>query len=162
MYGILRFLTSPGMADSYYYNVEAGLGYKGLILKGNYEVYGEADGDAAKGFSTPWGTNHAFNGWSDVLLGKTGGGAQNGLEDLNATIGYKDKSLGKLLLVYHKFDSVKESNDYGDEYDLLYVKKIKDIQLVIKTAFYQEGDDFGKDTTKFWLMAVYNFKERFM
>jgi hypothetical protein len=41
------------------------------------------------------------------------------------------------------------------------VKKIKDVKLIVKTAFYREGDDLGQDTTKFWLMAVYNFKEIF-
>jgi hypothetical protein len=148
-------------ADSYYYNIEAGSGYKGFILKGNYEVLGEAKGDAVKGFSTPWATLHAFNGWSDVLLGKAAGGDPIGLRDANATIGYADKSLGKVLFVYHKFDSFKDSEDYGSEYDLLYVKKIKDVKLIVKTAFYREGDDLGQDTAKFWLMAVYNFKEIF-
>lgn len=149
-------------ADSYYYNIEAGSGYKGFILKANYEVLGEAQGDALTGFSTPWAGLHAFHGWGDFLLAKAAGGDPDGLTDVNATIGYKNKNLGKLLFVYHKFDSVENSRDYGSEYDLLYEKKIKDIKFIVKTALYQEGDDFGTDATKFWLMAVYNFKEKFM
>jgi hypothetical protein len=147
------------VADSYYYNIEAGLDHKGIILKGNYEVLGEADGDATKGFSTPWATLHKFNGWSDVLLGKAAGGDPDGIEDLSGTVGYKHKSLGKLLLVYHQFDSIENSKDYGNEIDLVYVKKIKGIEVVAKAAFYDGGDDFGQDTKKFWLMAVYKFNK---
>lgn len=149
-------------ADSYYYSIEAGLGYEGFILKGNYEVLGEAEGNATQGFSTPWATLHAFNGWSDALLGKASAGDADGVTDANATIGYKDKDIGKILFVYHKFDSVKNSKDYGSEYGFLYIKKLAPIKLVAKAARYEKGDDFGNDTTKFWLMAVYNFKESFM
>ncbi len=149
-----------GEADSYYYNIEAGLNHKGFILKGNYEVLGEAENNAPTGFSTPWATLHAFNGWSDVLAGKAANGDSNGLKDAYGTVGYDGKKYGKFLFVFHKFDSVKESLDYGKEYDLQYVKMIKGVKFLAKAAFY-EADNFGKDTTKFWLMAVYNFKKIF-
>jgi len=151
------------VADSDYYSIEAGLVYKGIILQGNYEVLGNADGNAATGFSTPWATLHAFNGWSDVMLSKAADGDPNGLEDIFGTIGYKNSKFGTGLLVYHDFNSVKESKDYGNEIDLLYEIKIKDITLVAAAAFYEKGDDVpNEDTTKFWLMAVYKFKQDFM
>ncbi len=149
--------ASDGNADSYFFDGEIGAKYRGIIVRGGYEVFGDANGDATTGFATPWATLHKFEGWADALLGKAANGDAKGFTDLNGTIGYADPKIGKILLVYHKFESKEGSLDYGDEIDLLFARKFKGIKYVAKAAFYNNGDDFGTDTTKFWLMAVYRF-----
>ena len=108
-----------------------------------------------KGFSTPLATLHKFNGWSDVLSGHAAAGNDDGLKDLNFTIGYATKSLGEAMLVYHKFDSVKNDVDFGSEIDLLYKKKLAPkVTLLVKAALYNnESNSALLDTNKYWVMT---------
>ncbi len=150
-----------GNVDSYYYDIALNVYSSGLIAGVNYEVLGEARGNATTGFSTPLATAHKFQGWSDVLLGKEVNGDPNGLKDVLLTVGYATKKTGKLLLRFHKFDSKVNSLDYGKEFEFLYVKKMtKRLGLLVKGAFYKAGDDFPparNDVTKTWFQLTYKY-----
>ncbi len=157
--------SSTNNIDSYYYDIGLNVYSSGLIFGANYEVLGEARGNATQGFSTPLATAHKFQGWSDVLIGKELNGDTNGLKDLLLTIGYATKKTGKLLLRFHKYDSKVNSLDYGKEFEFLYVKKItKRLGLLVKGALYKAGDDYGygypsnrEDVTKTWFQLTYKY-----
>ncbi|MRJ02938.1 MAG: porin [Epsilonproteobacteria bacterium] len=152
--------TSGLEQDADYYNLSLGLGYQGFIAGIGYEVLGEkGDGDSA--FYTPLATLHKFNGWADVFLKGT---PDAGLCDLSAKLGYNFGPYGKLIGIYHKFESDKGSTDYGKEFDAVYKYKIdKGLGLLLKYARYRtDADKPGKplwthDVTKYWVQLDYKF-----
>ena len=130
----------------------------GLIAGVAYEVLGKEKGAAGTGaFSTPLATLHGMNGWADRFLATP----VDGLVDTSLTLGYVDKSIGRLIAIYHVFESDKDRKDYGDELDLIYAKKLsKSLNLIAKTALYNEGQDWKiGDTTKYWLTLDYKFSQ---
>ncbi|MRI83831.1 MAG: hypothetical protein C6I00_05350 [Nitratiruptor sp.] len=152
--------TSDLEQDAEYYNVNLGLGYQGLIAGVGYEVLGEK-GDGASAFYTPLATLHKFNGWADVFLKKT---PDAGLKDLSFKLGYNFGEYGKLIGIYHKFESDAGSIDYGKEFDAVYKYKIdKGLGLLLKYARYSSDADtpgaplWTHDVTKYWLQLDYKF-----
>jgi len=59
------------------------------------------------------------------------------------------------MLVYHKFDSVKNDVDFGSEIDLLYKKKLAPkVTLLVKAALYNnESNSALLDANKYWVMT---------
>ena len=153
-------LNGKPEADARYYNLDLGANVNGFLAGVNYESLGKAEGSSVIGFWTPLATLHAFNGWADVFLGSTNNA---GLNDANVRLGYADKSLGKLLAVYHKFDAqTGAKKDLGSEFDVSYGNKIPGINNLtglVKGAFYKGGDatGFTNDKTVAWLMLDYKF-----
>ena len=150
--------TSATTLDTNYYNLEIGVKNNHLFSKIGFEVFGEK-GNGSTGFSTPYATGHKFNGWSDVLLGKISSGNNDGLKDFNLTIGYESQSFGKGMFVYHKFDSVINTTNFGSEVDFLYKKKIfSQIDFLLKIALYDNGDNSSLvATNKYWIMTIIGF-----
>ncbi len=142
--------------DADYYRVGLSGSHHGYTLGVCYEVLGAGDG-ALESFNTPLSTLHAMNGWADIFLGGT---PTDGLKDLSVKMGYADKKFGKLMGIYHKFDSDEGSVDYGSEFDVVYTKKVmKDVSMMLKGAIYSKGDAVTSpvDTTKYWVMLDYKF-----
>jgi len=144
------------MDDQNYYLGEVGAKYKGWLAKFSYEMQ---EGDGTSAFTTPLGTNHAFQGWADTFLNTkvhTGG---RGLEDMYFTV--VGKVLGaKVVAVYHDFETDHDGIDAGEEFDILAQKTFKQHYTVgIKYADYNAGDAaLGKvDTEKFWLYGQIKF-----
>lgn len=171
-YGI-RFIGSPKLDDTFTghylmewskqqdlgdnpisYNVNrwhllGGLSAWGFTLKAGME---QLDGKNGKGFSTPLGTNHAFQGWADKFLTTPA----NGIRDVYASLGTKFFGI-KGLFVYHNFKDDTGNISYGDEYDFLLVKKFgKHYHLLAKYAYYV-ADGFATDTQKVWVQAGMTF-----
>lgn len=116
-----------------------------------YEVLGSDDG--TYGFSTPLATLHAFNGWADKFLATPGVGLEDKYLNVGATFAGT-----QALVSYHKYDAVEGDGDYGDEIDLSLSRKFGAVVLTAKYADYSMGDVAAvKDTTKFWVMADWNF-----
>ena len=141
-----------------YMNFDLGANISGILVGANYELQsGKSGSDDA--FITPLGTNHKFNGWADVFLANDS--HDDGLADLNARVGYKAKGFGKVLAVYHKFDSDVKSIDLGSEIDVLYANKIPGVNGLnglVKAAFFSQGDaGTHADTTKVWVQVDYKF-----
>ncbi|MDD2356335.1 MAG: alginate export family protein [Thiovulaceae bacterium] len=149
-------------ADARYYNLDLGANVNSFLAGVNYESLGKAEGSSVIGFWTPLATLHAFNGWADVFLGSTNNA---GLNDANVRLGYAEKTFGKVLAVYHKFDAQKNigtSKDLGSEFDVSYgnkIPKINNLTALIKGAFYKGGNatGFTNDKTVAWLMLDYKF-----
>ena len=158
------------LGSAIYMNVDVGANISGFLVGLNYEVLGGADVNDAKTsqFQTPLATKHKFNGWADQFLGTP----STGLADLNIRGGYKSKSIGKVLAVYHMFNAaadgatgsgVSSGDAYGSELDLLYATKVpgvNNLTAVLKGAIYMDNTDNGvtaDDTTLAWLMLDYKF-----
>ena len=148
--------------DADYQLGELGIKYKKFTVKVGQETL---EGDGTYGFSTQLATGHKFNGWADNFLATP----RDGLEDTYVTaIGW----LGgvKLLATYHWFESDKDSYDYGEELNLLAVKKInKQFTVGAKYADYETDNNTtllarvgstgpaAVDREKFWLWAAYTY-----
>ncbi len=146
--------------DAKYNKLGVKVNASGLVAGVTYEVLGKKEGKEGGAFSTPLATLHGMNGWADKFLATP----VDGLVDTSITLGYVDKQIGRLVAIYHIFDSDKDSKDYGDELDMIYAKKLsKTLSLIAKAALYNKGDDlpkkFGDDTTKYWLMLDYKFSQ---
>ncbi len=157
----LEYKTKNIKADAKYYNLDIGANIAGVVAGVNYESLGKKEGSAVNGFATPLATLHAFNGWADVFLATPAAG----LKDANIRLGYEDKTYGKLLGVYHKFnseDKIGTSNDLGSELDISYVNKIpyvKNLIVLAKGALYKGGSatGFTNDKKVAWLQLDYKF-----
>jgi len=148
---------SANNASMAYILAEGGVKISAVSLIAGYENLGsgKGTGDANFGFSTPYATGHAFNGWADVFLSTPG----NGLNDVYAKVVGKVAGI-KLVATYHDFKSDKGGDNLGSEIDLLAAKKFNDnITAGIKYANYSAGDEAYAyvDTEKLWLFAEAKF-----
>jgi hypothetical protein len=138
--------------DADYLLAEATYNVSRFSFTGGYEVLGSDDG--AYGFATPLATLHAFQGWADKFLATP----TAGIEDKYLKVGIT--FLGAQAMInYHKFDSNEGSVDFGDEIDLSLSRKFGAVVWTAKVAQYSMGDTMPthSDTTKFWVMADWNF-----
>lgn len=153
IYGAEFATQERGDLDTTYMSITGGAVVNGVTLKANYEVLGSDDGAGA--FITPLATLHKFNGWADQFLGTPA----VGLTDLNFTVSTKALG-GKVVGMYHVYDSDEGSVDFGDELNLLYATKFnKTFSGGVKYAMYSAGDDAsGKvDTDKLWVWVGAKF-----
>ena len=99
-------------------------------------------------------TAHKFNGWADLFLTTPA----NGLRDAYAGLGYAlptSRGPVNLSVIYHRFDSDRLSQDYGDEWNAQATFKLsKNIGLLVKYADYR-AKQFGTDTRRLWLQMDY-------
>ncbi len=139
--------------DADYMLLEGGTGVSSVNLTLGYEVLGSDSGNY--GFATPLATLHKFNGMADLFLATPTGG----LVDVYVTAATKLGG-GKFIVSYHDFsadDSSGGIDDYGDEIDLVYVKKFsKHYVAGIKYATYSAGDALV-DTDKLWVWTGLSF-----
>ena len=134
-----------------YYSADLGLDVHAFKAGGGYEVLGADTGVTLTSFQTPLATLHKFNGWADKFLVTP----TNGLRDLYGSVGYGWKTVGPfdaiaLTAAYHRFNSDRLSQHYGDEMDAQLVLKRKRTTFLIKYADYR-ADRFATDTRKLWL-----------
>ena len=149
------FNDSEPVQDADYYRFGLSGSHHGYTLGACYEVLGEV-GSGTDAFNTPLATLHGHNGWADKFLSTPA----DGLKDFSVKASYADKTFGKLMGVYHKFDSDAGSVDYGSEFDVVYTKKVmKGVNMMLKGAFYSQGDAATSyvDTTKYWVMFDYKY-----
>jgi len=167
----LEFRVENVKADATYYNLDLGANISGILAGVNYEVMSGSDGASKTTFNPAFGTNHKFNGWADVFyVGNAG--PSGGLKDANVRLGYAAKGFGKVLAVYHDFQSdvamaaaSGTTNNLGSEIDVLYANAIpgvKGLSGLLKYASYTKGDATGfanatKDKQVAWAQLDYKF-----
>ena len=142
---------NPNRYAANYYLGELTLDITALRLGGGYEVLGADNGLPLTSFQAPLGTLHKFNGWADKFLVTL----PNGLRDAYALAGYGWKKLGRfeaiaLTASYHRFDSDRSGQHYGNEIDLQASARCGRATVLAKYADYR-ADQFATDTRKFWL-----------
>ncbi|MCK5189013.1 MAG: alginate export family protein [Methylococcales bacterium] len=158
------FADNPFSYEVDYINVMGGLSAYGFTLKAAMEQLGGQDG---KGFDTPLATLHAFQGWADVFLLPSLATA-NGIRDTQVSLGAKLEDIEmlkgveilkgtKVMGVYHNFDDDTGNTDYGQEFDLVVVKKFgKHYSILGKYAYY-DAENYGVDTQKIWIQGGIHF-----
>lgn len=145
--------------DNNYYHLSAGLGFAGWDFRVNKEMLSGTDSSSVKPFQTPFGTNHLFQGWTDLFLSTPA----NGIDDTFITAVGKVKG-AKVKLAYHMIDADNKNasgdDKYGTEFDLgIYYKFKKNVIGSFEYAkFNQKDSSLGKpDTEKFWVTGIYKF-----
>jgi hypothetical protein len=115
------------------------------------------EGNGVKGFTTPLGTLHRFNGWVDKFLTTP----PNGLVDDYVNVGATFKkvaaldSLG-LIVSYHDYEAEHISADYGNEWNLSLTAKWKRTTLLLKYGDYEQGVlATARNTQKLWAQVEF-------
>ena len=151
-------------------NLMAGVSAFNFTLQGAMD---QLDGYGVnKVFNTPLGTNHAFQGWADVIKNPislaNGAGASaavskalgQGIRDVFATASYKMLNDSLVLTgIYHDFFDDTGSVKFGSEWDVSVMKKFgKHYSLLAKYAdFYTAMPSAFTDTQKIWLQGNVTF-----
>jgi len=142
---------NPTRYQADYWLADAALDVRGWMLNTGYEVLGADGGQPLASFQTPLGSVFKFQGWADKLTVTP----PNGVRDFYAGGGYGWKKLGRidalsLQAVWHRYQSDRLNQHYGDEWNLLATAKLRKTQLSVRYARY-EADRFATDTSRFWL-----------
>lgn len=122
-------------------------------------AYDQLEGNGTRGFSTPLGSLHAFNGWSDAFIANGAKTTIDGLRDVNATLtwntGVKWDYLSNLILTarIHDFEAERTGADLGSELDLMATGSVTpQLSWLVKFADY-DGPGVAParaDRTKLW------------
>jgi Alginate export len=141
---------NPNRYTADYAAGEIGLAVNAFTLGAGFEILGASSGAALTSFQTPFATLHKFNGWADKFLVTP----PNGLRDAYGSVGYGWKKLGKidtltLSAIYHRYNSDRASQYYGDEINLQAVAKVKRYTFLLKYADYR-ASGFATNTKKLW------------
>lgn len=136
-----------------YWLADATLDLHGWKLNAGYEILGASHGTAFTSFQTPLGTNFKFQGWADKFLTTPA----NGMRDLYVGTGYGWKQIGPLSGValaatWHRFESDRLDQHYGNEWDLIASAKLRRTALSVRYAHY-DARAMATDTDKLWLQA---------
>ena len=145
------FHHNPNDYSADYALAELGAEISAFKLGVGYELLGADKGVAFTSFQTPLATLHKFQGWADKFLTTPA----NGVQDYYAQAGYGLKKVAGLdainaLVVYHRFDSDRLDQHYGNEWDASLTAKKGRWAATAKLASY-DADDFATDTRKLWL-----------
>ncbi len=151
------YRNNPNDYAADYWLADASIDFGAFRIGGGYEVLGADAGLALTSFQTPLATGHKFQGWADKFLTTP----PNGLRDGYASFGWSRKqwralSNVSLSAVWHRFDSDRLSQHYGDEWNLLAAAKLKKFSLLAKYADYR-ADRLATDTRKVWLQAEWAY-----
>lgn len=159
------------LIDAHYLKLGAGAAYDAWSLRLDHELLSSNDGKYA--FQTPLGTNHLFQGWTDLFLVTP----RQGIKDTFLTLAGSIKK-AKVTAEYHviradeNFTSIggKSADSYGSEFDLGVLYPITEkFHARFEYARFKEDDVYGTsraasqnavrkpDTEKVWLTLMYTF-----
>jgi hypothetical protein len=148
---------NPNDYSADYALAELGFDIGALKLGAGYELLGADGGAPFTSFQTPLATLHKFQGWADKFLTIP----PNGLQDYYASAGYGWKRVAGLdainvSAVYHRFDSDRLDQHYGNEWNALISAKKGRWTATAKLASY-DADEFATDTRKLWLQLEWAY-----
>lgn len=146
------YINSPQNYTVNRYNLMGGFTAYNLTFQGAMEQLNGIGPN--KAFSTPLGTNHAFQGWADLFLVTP----KDGIRDVFGTaIATFDQGNIAVTAVYHDFYDDTSNIHYGNEWDFQATKKFgKHYSLLAKYAYYN-ADQYGTDTQKIWVQGNISF-----
>jgi hypothetical protein len=142
---------NPNRYRADYALAEASLATGALTATAGNELLGADRGVALTSFQTPLASLIKFQGWADRLTTTP----PNGIRDLYGSLGYGWKKTGPadaigLSAAWHRFDSDRLDQHYGDEWDLLATARRGRATLSARYAHYRAAT-FATDTDRFWL-----------
>ena len=141
--------NNPMVQSAQYRLLEPTLAWRGITFKAGWEVL---SGNGRYGFSTPYATLHAFNGWADRFLTTP----KDGLDDRYA--GAEGK-FGKAAWVtsWHDFRADHGGKHYGSEFDAsLGYPLCPHLTGLLKYADYH-SDGFATNERKLWVSLEYRY-----
>lgn len=125
-----------------------------------------ADPSSNQTFNTPLGTNHAFQGWSDIIKNPIGNpnplasaALGQGIRDIFATISYKMWNDSLILSgIRHDFYDDTGGIKFGSEWDISALKKLgKHYSILFKYADFNTNNSGFTDTQKLWVQGNITF-----
>ncbi len=122
--------NNPNNYSAYYYHVAPGVAWKTFTFEAGIESLG---GNGTSAFGTPLATLHAHNGWADKFLVTPG----NGLQDRYLKATYKAAGISKWVdntvvqLIYHDFNAVRGSANYGTEWNVDVTRVFNDKDMML-------------------------------
>lgn len=122
------------------------------------QLTGDAGSDRA--FDTLFATTHGFHGWTDQFV--TNGGLARGMRETYVLVGGVEVGI-KWQLRFHQFEQETQSQNYGNEFNILFSTDISEnMNGLIKFANYtaDDGNDSGtgaNDELVYWLRLGYSF-----
>jgi hypothetical protein len=148
--------NNPNDYRAWYSLIEGSVQYKSHILQLSQESLGQ---DNQRGFITPFGTNHKFQGWADVFSGYD---MQTGMRDQYIT--YRGRlSKVRWRAVYHHFKDIESGGNIGNELDIeLAYRATRKWEFKLVYAAYKSKEglyNFGKanhDLTTWFASVAYN------
>ncbi|WP_380877927.1 hypothetical protein ACFB49_14820 [Sphingomonas sp. DBB INV C78] len=148
---------NPNDYGADYWLADAGIEAHGWRLGGGYEVLGADKGAALTSFQTPLATLHKFQGWADKFLTTP----PNGIRDLYGSVGKTWTKVGavdaiNVQAIYHRFDSDRADQHYGNEINLQATAKLGRVMLLAKYADY-DAKEFATDTRKMWFSVEWAY-----
>ncbi len=148
---------NPNDYHADYWLADATLDVRGWKLNAGYEVLGAGDRTPFTSFQTPLGSNFKFQGWTDKFLTTPA----NGIRDLYFGAGYGVKQVGPLTgvafqAVWHRLDSDRLNQHYGNEVDLLASAKLRKTLVSLRYAHY-DACEFATDTDKYWIQLDWTY-----
>lgn len=149
--------------DAHYYKLGGGVGIDAFNIRLDQEKLSSNNGLYA--FQTPFGTNHAFQGWVNKFLVTP----RDGIEDTFVTATYR---LDDFLFFadYHLINSDRDfvkstggtGNKYGKEWNAAVTYNVNsNVMTKLEYGKFTESDQYKagrvRDTEKLWLTAMYTF-----
>jgi hypothetical protein len=142
--------------------------YDIYTAKASYE---SLEGNGKRGFTTPLGTTHAFQGWADAFVLPLGGNKSfvDGIKDFNVSLNAKPRFKLKYLynsdfiVRYHDFDDQRTGAKLGHEWDAQVQAAITPkLTAALKYADFQRAGSVPLGTasppasrTKIWFTLEY-------
>lgn len=116
-------------------------------------------GDGRRGFSTPFATLHAFQGWADVFLTTPAGGVRDLHLKAGTTLTVGPRATPvRLAAAAHEFTDDDGSRRYGRELDLLVAAPLsKRVTAEVKAAFFDGARPAFADRSKVWITLEYRY-----
>ena len=150
------YRNSPAPFQLSFWQLEGQATWGPLSLRADYEVL---EGDGQRGFSTPLGTLHAFQGWADVFLTTPA----DGLRDANVSVTFRPRwRVGSLrdfefTVRGHDFSAERTDRDLGSEIDALaQVRFTPSLTGLVKYADFSGVPGFAS-RRKLWIALEYRF-----
>jgi hypothetical protein len=153
------------------------LDYWSADLAANFDIYTakvayeQLNGNGTRGFSTPLGTTHSFQGWADAWVMPLGGNKSfiDGIKDLNFTANVKPRFKlpyfynTDILVRFHHFNDQRTGVHLAREWDAQVVAAITPkLSAALKFADFKRVDTVPRGTaapppsrTKVWFTLEY-------
>jgi len=142
--------NNPARYAADYRLLELGYGIPQLNIKLGNEVLG---GDGSNAFSSPYGSNHGFNGWASEFKSVP----VNGLDDRYISAFGKIGQDWGWLLTWHDFFAERGSRHYGSEWNAgLTWTIVRGVTAELDYATYH-SDGFAVSERKLWAALEYKY-----